>query len=368
MTKRLLYLNGLAILMIPLEHASAYGMQNLFFFFWTALHPGVDVPNFSLLGSLPFHVFTVLRQFSAFSVPSFLFISGFFISFLARGKESKVTLSQVLPRIKVLLYPFVIWTVLRFVLIRQWPSSLDAILQPYHFVPLLIQFYFIAPFLVPLAKDRWKLLLIVAAFFHLGIQFYRYMDLYDLVVPGQQLVLALTPRWFFLGQQPFWFPLGLVAGLHVKDIQPRLAALRPKLFAATIVFAVLMLVEYYVAYSIMKVPWQGEGKFNGTDFSSFSRNFYIIAIMFLILSLEEGSLKFPKFVTDLGAKSLGIYMANIPAIYVTALIMYHFIPVLLGQYLLYALILFAAGLGLPILFMWIIRKTPLRVTYRYWFG
>lgn len=368
MTKRLLYLNGLAILMIPLEHASAYGVQNLFFFVWTALHPGVAVPNYTLLGSIPFHVFTIIRQISAFSVPSFLFISGFFISFLAKGKDSNVTFSQVIPRVKVLFFPFVIWTVIRFVLLRQWPKSLDEILQPYHFVPLLIQFYIIAPLLVPLAKKHWKLLLLGAAFIHLGVQFFRYMDAYDLVVPGQHLVLSLTPRWLIIGQQPFWFPLGLVAGLHVKDIQPRLASLRPKLFIATITLGILMLVEYYVAYGIMKGAWQGEGKFEGVEFTSFIRNFYIIAIMFLILSLEEKSLKFPKFFTNLGGKSLGIYMGNIPAIYVTALLIYHFIPVLLTQYLLYALILFAAGLGLPVLFMWIIRNTPLRVTYRYWFG
>lgn len=365
MTKRLLYLNGLAILMIPLQHASAYALQAMFV--WTNVYLPVDVPNYLLFGSLPYHVVTILRQLSTFAVPGFLFISGFFISFLAKGKDAKVTFAQVIPRVKVLLFPFIIWTIIRFGLLRRFPENLEEALDPYHFVPLLIQFYLISPFLVDIAKKNWKLLLIGAAVLHLGIQFFRYTEGLGISVPGQEMVLLLTPRWFVLGQQPFWFPLGLAVGLNVKEFQPWLIANRSKLVVATLVFMGLMIAEYYVVSAYMEEVWLG-ATFGGASFSGFGRNFYIVATLFFILSLEDKSLPFPKFFSDLGGKSLGIYMGNIPAIYSVAVLMYRFTPFLLGIQIIYVPVLFASGLGLPLLFMWIVRKTPLRVAYRYLFG
>lgn len=366
MTKRLLYLNGLAILMIPLQHACAYGLQALFM--WTNVYlPGVDVPNYSLLGTLPYHILINLRQITTFAVPCFLFISGFFISFLARGKDAKVSWAQVFPRVKVLIFPFVIWTIIRFGLLRRPPENLDEALDPYHFVPLLIQFYLISPFLVSAAKKNWKALLIITAILHLSIQLFRYTESLGFVIPGQQLVLTLTPRWFILGQQPFWFPLGLVVGLNLKEFQGWLTANRTKLLVTTLFFVVLMTVEYYVAFAISGDFWLGN-TFGGASFSGFARNFYIVSIMFFLLSLDDASLPLPKQFADLGGKSLGIYMGNIPAIYVAAVLMYRLTPVLLGMQYIYVPVLFAAGLGLPLLFMWIVRNTPLRVAYRYFFG
>lgn len=365
MTKRLLYLNGLAILMIPLQHASAYALQAMFM--WTNVYLPVEVPNYDLLGTLPYHVVTFLRQISTFAVPGFLFISGFFISFLAKGKDAKVTWEQVLPRIKVLIFPFIIWTIIRFVLLRRFPENLEEALDPYHFVPLLIQFYLLSPFLVVLAKKNWKLLLIGAAVLHLSIQFFRYTETLGFRVPGQEWVFLLTPRWFVLGQQPFWFPLGLVVGLNVKDFQPWLVANRLKLFWIALFCLGLMIAEYYVAFYFSGELWLDD-TFKGASFSGFGRNFYIVAILFYILSLEERVLPLPKFFADVGGKSLGIYMGNIPAIYVVAVLMYRFTPALLGIQVIYLPVLFIAGFWLPLLMMWIVRKTPLRVAYRYLFG
>jgi hypothetical protein len=86
------------------------------------------------------------------------------------------------------------------------------------------------------------------------------------------------------------------------------------------------------------------------------------------LSLNESSFPYSKTIADLGTKSLGVYMGNIPAIYVTAVIMYRLTPWVLGILPIYVPILFIAGLGGPLLFMWIVRKTPLRPAYRYLFG
>ncbi|GAB4577445.1 MAG: hypothetical protein Fur0022_01760 [Anaerolineales bacterium] len=360
MTKKLLFLNGLAILMIPLQHAAAYGLQAMFE--WTDRYLPVEVPNYDLLGTVPYYVLTFIRQLSTFSVPSFLLISGFFVAFLATGKEGKVTWEMVMPRVRVLLYPFVIWTIIRYALLRRWPISFDEVLNPYAFVPLLIQFYLLSPFLVSIAKTRWKLLLGTVAILHLGIQSIDYLQAMGVTFPGQAFLIQVTPRWFILGQQPFWFPFGVVLGLHFRNLAAYLSQIKWKLLIATVVFLLLTIVEYQIADYRNGEMWIGAG-FNG-----FARNFYILLVILLILALDETKLPFSKSIANLGAKSMGIYMANIPAIYLAAVLMYHATPWLLGIQVIYFIILFIVGLGGPLLLMWLVRQSPLRVNYRYLFG
>jgi fucose 4-O-acetylase-like acetyltransferase len=360
MTKRLLILNGLAILMIPIQHATAYGFQAMFY--WTDRYMSVTVPNFDQLNSAPFYLYVILRQLATFSVPAFLFISGFFVSFMARGKEGNVTLNMVLPRIKTLLIPFAIWTVIRYILLRDYPRSIDEILDPYHFIPILCQFYLLSPLLVPLARNNWKLLLGVAAFVHLSIQTLNYITDLGMVFPGHAFLISITPRWMFYGQQPFWFPFGLVFGLHLKEFTQVILQQKGKLLFLTVFFALLAIGEYFVADYLNGEAWVGP------TFSGFSKNFFIITFILLVLAVDDSAIPYPNVLSDLGAKSLGIYMANIPAIYVTAVMLYRLIPSLLGAQFLYFLILFAAGIGGPLLLMWLVRNSRMRVSYRYLFG
>jgi peptidoglycan/LPS O-acetylase OafA/YrhL len=242
------------------------------------------------------------------------------------------------------------------------PTSVGEVLDPYHFIPILIQFYLLSPLLVPIARDRWKLLLGSFAVLHLGIHTLRYLHDLGVILPGQELILYLTPRWFFLGQQPFWFPFGLVFGLHFQKHSQQLAKIKWQLLIATIIFGIFALVEYQVGDYLNGPQWIGP------TFAGLSRNFYIFFFILLILAINESSFPWSKDISNLGTKSLGIYMANIPAIYVTAVLMYHFTPWALGSQLLYQTVLAIAGLGGPLLLMWLIRRTPLRVGYRYLFG
>jgi hypothetical protein len=346
--------------MIPIQHATAYGIQAMFY--WTDRYLPVSVPNFDLMGTLPYYMIVIIRQLVTFSVPAFLFISGFFVAFMAKGKEPNVTLQKVMPRIKILLFPFIIWTVIRYSLLRRFPTSLDEVLDPYHFIPLLIQFYFLSPLLVPLARNRWKLLLIVAATIHLSVQSMNYLTNLGIEFPGQAFLSSITPRWFVIGQQPFWFPFGLVFGLHHKFFVERIVQMKGRLLLITVVFGLLSIGEYIVADYLNGDVWVGP------TFSGITRNVYILGFILFILATNEATIPFSDTFSDIGAKSLGIYMANIPAIYVTAVLLYRLMPWTLGMQLIYQAILFVAGLGGPLLLMWLVRQTPVRVGYRYLFG
>lgn len=360
MTRKLLVLNGLAILGVTVEHANAYGMQAMFF--WTDRYLPVSVPNFDQLDSLAYYITLATRQLATFAVPAFLFISGFFIAFMARGEESRITWKVIASRLKFLVIPFIIWTIVRLSLLHRFPTSIDDILGPYHFIPLLIQYYLISPILVPIAKKRGKLLLIGAAVLHLGLQGLNYVSGLGVGFAGQELINSLTPRWFILSQQPFWFPFGLVAGLHIQEFQTWIVRTKKVLLTGAVALGPMAILEYQAVDKLNGQPWLAP------SFGGFTRTIYILALILWFLTIDMNELSFSDKLSNLGARSLGIYLGNIPFIYVVAVFMYRETPWLLGHQLFYQAILLSVGLFGPLLLMAAVRKTPARRWYRYIFG
>jgi len=160
MTKRLLLLNGLAILAVVCNHAAGWGYTAMFW--WTDRYRPVSTPNFDQLGSFSYYGLSVLRQITVFSVPAFLFASGYFVAYAARGRSAP-SWKMVKVRLTNLLIPYVIWSAVIFVgdalqgithapveyLERQVSGGAD---EPYLYVPLLYQFYLLSPLVVPMAK------------------------------------------------------------------------------------------------------------------------------------------------------------------------------------------------------------------------
>lgn len=360
MAKRLLFLNGLAILAIPIQHASAYGLQALFD--WTDRYLPVEVPNYDQLWSPAYIFLSVARILSTFSVPCFLFISGFFISFMARGKERELTVRSLLPRIGSLLYPFVIWTVIRFVILRNFPDSLDEVLTPLNFVPLLIQFYVLAPLLVAMARKNWKVLLITTAAIQLFFASGRYLLGLGVEFSVLASILENSPRWFFLTAQIFWFPLGIVYGLNFQAFNAFVLRHRRKWIFGAIAMAASAVAEYFLVDLLTGPQWIGP------HFSGLFRLLFIFLTLFAMLSIDPDRFRAAKQISDIGTKSLGIYLANIPFIYVTAVVMYRLTPALLGYQAVYVTVLFTVGLFGPLALMAFVRKTPFSGAYRYLFG
>jgi surface polysaccharide O-acyltransferase-like enzyme len=313
------------------------------------------------MGSPAYYGLIGIRLLLIWAVPAFLFISGYYAGFMAKGKQS-MKWNTMLPRVKVLLFPFIVWTIIRYTVLRRLPTSIDEVMDPYHFVPVLIQFYLLVPWITPLAKRNWRLLLGIALGVHLTVLGLGYLSSLGVVLPGQQQFLALTPRWFFLSGQPFWFPFGLVFGIHFYNRQQQLVKLKWFLLAAVVLLGALVVVEYALIDRANGSQWLGP-VFSGLATIPFS-----LAVILCFLSFSDKSLPLSAELSQVGAKSLGIYMANIPFVYVVAVLMYRLTPWLLGYHIIYLMILIIAGLGGPLLLMAAVRHSPARVRYRYLFG
>ena len=360
MVRRLLLLNGIAVIGVVLNHASGYGFRAMFR--WTDRYLPVTVPDFSQAGSLAFYGIVLIQQLIYFTLPAFLFVSGLFVAFSAGKDNPKLQWNVVFSRVKTLLIPLIVWIVIIFLFFfRRFPRSLDDALISYYYIPLLIQFFILAPFIVRWAKQRWVLLLILAAVAELSRDTIYYLTALGVEFPGQELLIRLTPPWL-IPTLIFWFTLGVVAGIHRERFSQWLARNKKLLLIALVVLVPLTIVEY-------QLVWQTSGKeWLGPYFGGYSRSFYALAFLLCFLAYEKVSIPYSNNLSQLGSKSLGVYLAHGPIMYVVAIILYEFTPRILGRQVMYQSILILIGLGISLIAMQLVSKTRLRVAYHYIFG
>jgi probable poly-beta-1,6-N-acetyl-D-glucosamine export protein len=358
MVKRLLMLNGLAVIGVGIHHAAAYGF--LAMFDWVNVYRDVIVPNYDMMGSLPYYVLLVIRHLDSFAIPAFLFVSGFFVAF-ASGKDGKMKWDAVLSRVKKFLGPFVIWTAVFFLLLQTMPKDLNDLLRVYYYIPLTIQYYFLSPILGPWAKKHWKSLLIITAIIQFGIQSLEYIQILGVSSPILRTAIRSTPTWFF-PSRIFYFSLGLTAGLHRNLFSSWFTRAKYTLLFAVVFFAVMSIVEYEMVDRAIGDQWLGP------NFIGIFRTLYATTFSLTFLAFNKVKLPFEKKLNQLGSMSLGVYLVNTPAIYVVSSLMYHFIPWTLGYQIIYQPILIIAALGGPIMLMTMLNISRARRYYPYVFG
>ena len=369
MVRRLLYLMGIAVLCVVLYHASGWGFVAMFW--WTDRYLPVSVPNFDQLGSASYYALRGVEQLIIFAIPSFLFVSGFFLAFATGRNRPNVGREVVFTRVKNLLIPYLIWsciligldvilgrnlTAWEFVKILLTGQATDA----YYFIPVLIQLYLISFLLIPPSRSHWKLVLLLTGLFQLFILILHYVMILGLDLPALQPFYFLTSSWLFTGFL-FWFTFGVVFGFHSAEIKPWLMKLRWYLLAALVVVFFVGIFE-----------WEALLRASGKDWIAPQETLVdqIYAGLFLLafLGFEYAALPGLKTISQIGTKSFGVYLVHSLALIYTAKLIYHFTPWLLGVQWLLQPVLFAAGLGIPLLLMEITARSPARRFYSVLFG
>lgn len=380
MNKRLYLLNGLAIVGVVLNHAAGWGLIAMFL--WVHRYRPVVSPNFDQIGSLPYYALITIRQLTSFSVAAFLFVSGFFIVYSV-GNRYEARWKIIKARVVNLLVPYAIWSVVIFgsdYLVNHVSHSpleyLGIFLStgadgPYFFVPLLCYLYLLTPFLVPLARDKGRLLLFISAFIQLSTSALRYLVIFNIQGPMLDFLIKITPDW----SPPRWiffFVFGLVCGFRIEGLKEWLARIKWKLVAAVGILGPLAIVEPELAYRTYSAA-QPNMLFTlpfGWRFVPFpfSTILFSIAAILCFLAFDISSLSISKGFFNLGSRSYGIYLLHMKVMEFLARMIYHFIPIVLALQILFQPILFVVGLGVPLLFMWGVSKSPTRTVYRKLFG
>lgn len=331
----------------------------------------VATPNFDELGGLTYFALRFIEQLVAFSVPVFLFVSGFFIAFAAGRLSLKARWPLVGTRIKNLLIPYLIWSALIFVLnaAEQDVSTLRGYIEdlltggaadPYYYVPLLVQLLILSPFMLSWAKTSWKLLLVVTAVVQISIQILQYAYFLGADSAFFNSARILTSGWFFAGKV-FWFALGMVVSLHLIPFKNWLEKIKRVLPFLLVFFLILGMVEWEIWLYLSPTPWI-------PYYDTALDNLYAITFIFFFVAHSKIKYPYDKQLSDLGTKSFGVYLIHTIVLAYTARIIYHVVPWILGHQIIFQPILWVMGLSIPLLLMAFVKRSPARKYYHYLFG
>jgi peptidoglycan/LPS O-acetylase OafA/YrhL len=382
--KRLLVLNGLAILAVILYHASIWaflsmsrvaqnfdGSMQTFKGIGGFLSMSRTAQNFDQIGALTYYSLRAVEQAIIFAIAAFLFISGYFIAFAVGRIEANKQWRVIFTRIKNLVIPFLIWSVLILVLdmlLGNTYSVRDFLLTiitgkariPYYFIPLLVQYLILSPILVSLARTRYKLLLILTALIQLITVSLRYDTLLGLNTPALQPILFIRGQPFF-PSRIFFFTFGIVYGLHSSQFKQKLIRVRWGLLVSLVVFFILGVVEWEILQR-----FSGEISIGQTE--THIDGFYALAFILCFLAFEEFIPPFSEQLGILGAMSYGIYLIHWSVQEYVSKMIYHFSPWLMGYQVFVQPILIVCSVGLPVILMTLVKRSPIRRYYRYLFG
>lgn len=369
MTRRVFLLNGLAILAVVCNHAVGWGYIAMFW--WAHRYRPVSSPNFDQLGTLPYYALLVVKQLTVFSVPAFLFVSGFFVAYTARGSQPALNWKTVKVRTTNLLVPYITWSVVIFMGdflqgITYTPVgylerlAFGGATEAYFYIPLICQFYLLSPLVVPIAKTRRGLLLFVSALVQLGMMSLWYLNLFGANIPGLDQMTRTVPGWSFVNWA-FFFAFGIVSSLHLQQLKQWLARAKWGLLVAVIVLGSLAILEPEVIYHSTGEDWRGGPL-------TFSTSLYAVTFILCFLSFDKLFIPFSKTIYQLGSKTYGIYLLHPKILEFVARVIYHVAPWMLGHQVLFQPLLIVFGLGGPLLFMTAVARSPARRAYRLLFS
>lgn len=367
MRRQISILRGLAILAVICNHATGWGFTAMFY--WTDRYRQVgSLPNYDQRGSLPYYVLLVIQQLAEFSVPAFLFISGFFTAYAASGNPPVLRWKVVKARIGNLLWPYCIWSLAIFA--GDWLQGIHYSLleylrrlavgdatAAYFYVPLLCQFYLLSPLIARFGKTRGGLLVGLSAAIQLVATVLLYLPLFGVDLPG---VIYNNP-WLFIWYAAY-FPLGVVCAFYYSRLKPWLARVKWGLLVAAFVMGVLSVLESEALYcATLNYGW-------ARGLSKYSSILYAMAFLLLFIAFDEIPIPFTKAINWIGTKSYGLYLLHPKVLEFVARVVYHVAPRILACQVLFQPLLIVAAVGIPSLLMVCVAKSPARRYYHYLFG
>jgi peptidoglycan/LPS O-acetylase OafA/YrhL len=369
MVRRLLYINGLATIAAVIHHSMHWILTGLFW--WTDRYRAVTIPNYDELGSLSYYGLRLIDQLAFIGVPAFLFVSGFFIAIATGSDEKTVSWKIVGNRIKKLIPPYLLWSFVIILLDRLSGTaySLPAIIKnlitggvapPFYYVPVLIQLLILSVFLVPLSRTRPKLLLSFAFLLQIPVTIATYISILDMGVTDTGLFFSIFRDWHLPGYI-FWFVLGLVVKFHLPEAQIFLERnIRLLGFGAIITFFLGV------------VEWDALRVFSNREWISpqltLIDKVFALLLLLVLISIQRPQLPLHSQLNYIGVRSYGVYLTHTLVLTLVAKMVYHLFPLLLAYPYIFGFVLVAAGLILPLIFMEMMNRSPLRRFYQYVFG
>lgn len=341
-------LRGLAIAIVVLHHSIDMG---------TLGPQSLGYPPVEGWGR---YVLLVLHQLGVFAVPTFLFISGGFAAYAARGDPPRMSWKTIWAGLKRILLPYLLWSILFYALIYVRKGEAHTVFgylknllvgYPFHFIPILVFFYVISPILVRVAGRFGVLLIAGIGIYQLFLMNLLFPGILGFAFPERMEVLVPPALGSTMGQWAIYFPLGLVYSLHARRVRPWLDRAKWVLVAATGAFFVLSILH---TLEVVRMP--------------IARYICPLTFILLVPLIRRNSIPMVRKLEEVGKRSYGLYLIHLIVLELVFWGLQIIAPWLLTYQILLEPLLFAAAMGIPLLLMDGVARSPARSVQRYVFG
>ncbi len=341
-------LSGLAMVLIVINHSIYFG---------TNYPLGWGYPSVVGWGRT---FLSILQSFGWFAVPIFLFISGSFVSYAAQGEPPRLSRKFMLSTLRHIVIPYIIWSLLFYVLVylvnQETYTPLEYIKNllvgyPYHFVPLLVFYYILSPVLIRISRPYGLVLIALIALYQLILINILYPGTFGFLFPAWARYLAPPIIRTTLAEWGIFFPLGLVYGVHAKNVLPWSKRFFWLIVGVTAILFVLGVLDSLAVIHL-----------------SLAHFLAPVSMILLLPAIKRDTIPFVRLLERIGRRSYGIYLTNLIVLNLVLIGIKLLIPALFFVDIILFPLLFLATLSAPLLLMEAAAKGPLKPGYRYVFG
>jgi len=348
MNRHFVALSGLAIVIVVLNHSIHMGTL------------GIQELGFPPSEGWERLVLAVLSGLGVFAVPTFLFTSGSFVSYAAQRTPPALPWSNVWAAVKRILWPYLVWSIIFYIYVyfrkdqgyTLWGYVQNLIVgYPFHFIPILLFYYICSPVIVHLTPRFGYVLLAGIALYQAFLIALVFPSAYGISVPDWTDVLVPPVLGRPLAQWGIFFPLGLIYSLKAKELAPWLQRFKVVSAGAAVGLFVLVVLD---SVSVVHFPLAS----------------YLCPVAFLLFAptIKRDSIPLVRQLEKVAKRSYGLYLTNLLVLDLCVFSAQALVPGLLGNPLLFCLILFVVALAVPLGTMNAVVRTPARVVYHYVFG
>jgi fucose 4-O-acetylase-like acetyltransferase len=307
------------------------------------------------------HTFlSILQSFGVFAVPTFLFISGSFVSYAAQGQPPRLSFKFILSTLRHILLPYLVWSIIFYILVyfasneKYTPFEYIKNLlvgYPYNFVPILVFYYLLSPLLIRIGKSNGLTLIAVFAIYQLVLLNILNPGILGFTFPGWSHFFAPLIIRTTLAKWGIFFPLGLVYGLHAKKLNLWLTKFVWVVVGAT---TVLFVVDLLDVFSVISAPMAG----------------YICPVMFMLILpvIKRDFIPLVRQLERVGRRTYGVYLTHLIILNLVLLGIKYLAPWMFNLHLLLFPLLLILGLWVPLIMMESVATGLAKQVYRYVFG
>lgn len=348
MSRQYVALSGLAMVLIVLHHSIDLPVA------W--LHNN----GYDVIGGWQNVLLVSLHRLGKPAVPLFLFVSGGFVAYAARGNPPKVSWHTAQSSILRLLWPYLFWSAVFYaVILLQRGESYSPtgyvknllVGYPYHFIPLLIFYYALSPVLASIGRRYGLALVLAIGLYQVVLIAVEYPGTFGVSVPGWTGILSPPILGGTLAQWAVYFPLGLVIGLNMKQVKPILQRFLWLLASVSVVFYVLDVLD---TASLVDFPA--------------GVHIYPLSVVLMAPLVSRNSIPAVKSLEAIGKNTYGLYLTHLLVVDLALVALYSWMPWLIPLPLLTVAIIFLLAMAIPLGAMKLLAGSPARPVYRYVFG